>query len=144
MCYSYVASATTVKERTMAVSLFQLSQASAFVIGPAVQAAFAPLGKGQDHPMGNDLYFNLFTAPSWLSVFLSLLNFCAFFPCVFTEYNMAKEEGDFLAARSNKNKNEPPKKLKKPDVLGLIACIIIFGSVQFNFVFLERFVSITI
>jgi len=94
--------------------------------------------------MGNDLYFNLFTAPSWLSVFLSLLNFCAFFPCVFTEYNMAKEEGDFLAARSNKNKNEPPKKLKKPDVWGLIACIIIFGSVQFNFVFLERFVSITI
>ena len=123
----------------MAVSLFQLAQATAFVIGPAIQAAFAPLGTGVDAPVPQELELNLYTGPSWLSVILSLINFCAFFPFIFTEFNIAKEEGDFLAARSNKNKNEPVKKLKKPDPISLTACVIIFGSVQFNFVFLERF-----
>ena len=34
LCFSYIATATTIKERTMAVSLFQMAQSSAFVVGP--------------------------------------------------------------------------------------------------------------
>jgi ceroid-lipofuscinosis MFS transporter 7 len=34
LCFSYIATATTIKERTMAVSLFQMAQSSAFVVCP--------------------------------------------------------------------------------------------------------------
>jgi len=112
-----------------------------------VQAAFTPLGfPGYD--MGSGLYFNVYTAPSWLSVLMCLLNCAAFLPCIFTEYSIAKEEGAFLAARNLRQKNKEEaergevqseaKKFKKPDQLSLIICIIIFASVQFNFIFLER------
>lgn len=81
----------------------------------------------------------MFTGPAWLSVILALINVLIFLPCVFTEYNIAKEEGDYLAklaAKNNVSKEEP--KLKKPNLIGLITCIIVFASVQFNFIFLER------
>lgn len=84
----------------------------------------------------------MFTGPSWLSVLLALINVLVFLPCVFTEYNIAKEEGDYLAAQAAKNNKELKKEapvLKKPDVIGLITCIIVFASVQFNFIFLERY-----
>ena len=67
-----------------------------------IQAAFASLGDGQDRPIGNDdsnVYWNMYTAPAWLSVMLSLINIVVLMPFIFTEFNIAKEEGDFLAAR---------------------------------------------
>lgn len=82
----------------------------------------------------------MYTGPSWLSVLLALINVLVFLPGIFTEYNIAKEEGDYLAKlnkKKNKNNNVTAK-LKEPDLVGLITCIIVFASVQFNFIFLER------
>jgi hypothetical protein len=36
LCFSYIASATTVKERTTAISLFSLAGSTAFVLGPGI------------------------------------------------------------------------------------------------------------
>lgn len=140
LCFSYIATATTTKERTTAVSLFQMAQSSAFVVGPAIQAAFAPLGSIIPEEGESQLYFDMYTGPAWLSVILAIINVFVFLPCIFTEYNIAKEEGEYLAelaAKNNKDNNKEKPELKDPDVVGLVTCIIVFASVQFNFIFLE-------
>ena len=128
LCYSYVAAATTVKERTTAFSIFNLALASAFVLGPGyyfqnltpgnwtkvdnsdlnsiwttvIQAAFVPLGEdGID--MGSNLSFNVYTGPSWLSAGLALGNMFLFSPFIFKEFNIAKKEGEIRKDRSMKN-----------------------------------------
>lgn len=111
--------------------------------------AFAPLGVGTDIPIGNDLYINLFTGPSWLSAAMALFNTLIFLPGIFSEHNVAKKEGDFVATMAAKKRTgrasgpsagemaERIQKQKRPDKWALIVCIIIFASVQFNFIFLE-------
>ena len=110
-----------------------------------IQAAFASLGDGQDRPIGNDdsnIYWNMYTAPAWLSVMLSLINIVVLMPFIFTEFNIAKEEGDFLAARglekSSTAEDEETVKKVKPDKVALIVCIVITATTQFNFNFIER------
>lgn len=44
VCRSYLSAATTIKERTDAVSMMSLAQVLGFVFGPALQAAVTPLG----------------------------------------------------------------------------------------------------
>ena len=114
-----------------------------------IQLAFAPLGVGTDIPIGGDLYLNLFTGPSWLSASMALFNALVFLPGVFTEHNVAKKEGEFVATMAAKKRSatatcpspgEMAKKIKqqkRPDKWALIVCIIIFASVQFNFIVLE-------
>lgn len=87
----------------------------------------------------------MYTGPAWLSVILAIINVFVFLPCIFTEYNIAKEEGEYLAelaAKNNKDNNKEKPELKDPDVVGLVTCIIVFASVQFNFIFLERYFRI--
>lgn len=148
LCYSYVASASTVKERTTALSALQMTKSFAFIVGPLIQAAFVTLGEGEDYPIGNTgLYWNLYTAPAWLSVFLSLVNIFVLMPCIFTEFNIAKEEGAYLAARglqkSLATDAEEMKKLK-PDKLALVVCIVISASTQFHFNFIESTATLVV
>ncbi|XP_046453599.1 major facilitator superfamily domain-containing protein 8-like isoform X2 [Daphnia pulex] len=147
--YSYVASASTVKERTTALSLLQMSKSSAFIIGPLIQAAFASLGDGQDRPIGNDshIYWNMYTAPAWLAVLLSLINIVVLMPFIFTEFYIAKEEGDYLAARGLKKSSpddEEIVKKMKPDKVALVVCIVITATTQFNFNFIESTATLVV
>lgn len=111
-----------------------------------IQAAFASLGDGQDRPIGNDsdIYWNMYTAPAWLAVLLSLINIVVLMPFVFTEFYIAKEEGDYLAARGLK-KSSPDQEEEeivtkmKPDKVALVVCIVITATTQFNFNFIERY-----
>ncbi|KAK4005975.1 hypothetical protein OUZ56_011106 [Daphnia magna] len=156
LCFSYIASATTVKERTTAISLFSLAGSTAFVLGPVIQLAFAPLGVGTDMPIGGDLYINLFTGPSWLSAGMALFNAFVFLPGIFSEHNVAKKEGDFVATMAAKKRSgkatcpspgemaEKIQKQKRPDKWALIVCIVIFASVQFNFIFLESVATLLV
>ncbi|XP_057380716.1 major facilitator superfamily domain-containing protein 8-like [Daphnia carinata] len=156
LCFSYIASATTVKERTTAISLFSLAGSTAFVFGPVIQLAFAPLGVGTDVPIGGDLFINLFTGPSWLSAGMALFNAFVFMPGIFSEHNVAKKEGDFVATMAAKKRSgkatcpspgemaQQIKKQKRPDKWALIVCIVIFASVQFNFIFLESVATLLV
>jgi ceroid-lipofuscinosis MFS transporter 7 len=108
-----------------------------------IQAAFASLGDGQDRPIGNDshIYWNMYTAPAWLAVLLSLINIVVLMPFIFTEFFIAKEEGDYLAARGLK-KSSPDEEIvtkMKPDKVALVVCIVITATTQFNFNFIERY-----
>lgn len=124
------------------------------LINLVIQLAFAPLGAGNEISIGSDLYLNLFTGPSFLSVVLALINGLMFLPCMFTEFNIAKKEGDFLtklavkrktASASSPSPQEMAMKItvqKKPNKWALIVCVVIFASVQFNFIFLERYLDL--
>lgn len=104
-------------------------------------AAFLPLGTGEDHPIGNTgLYFNVYTAPAWFAVLLCLINIAVLSPCVFTEYYMAKEEGDFLTKMHLKKEGDDQQALqrRKPDKAAMAVCILLFSVCQFHFNILER------
>jgi ceroid-lipofuscinosis MFS transporter 7 len=112
------------------------------MVPTAIQAAFAPLGSVIPEEGESQIYFDMYTGPAWLSVILAIINVFVFLPCMFTEYNIAREEGEYLAglaAKKDKEANKETPKLKDPDVIGLVTCIIVFASVQFNFIFLERY-----
>lgn len=121
-----------------------------------IQLAFAPLGVGTDMPIGGDLYINLFTGPSWLSAGMALFNAFVFLPGIFSEHNVAKKEGDFVATMAAKKRSgkatcpspgemaEKIQKQKRPDKWALIVCIVIFASVQFNFIFLESVATLLV
>ena len=55
---------TTLEERTTHVSLISLFQSMGFILGPAVQAALAPIGRGDPNPDPH-VAFNLFTATGY-------------------------------------------------------------------------------
>jgi ceroid-lipofuscinosis MFS transporter 7 len=109
-----------------------------------IQAAFASLGDGQDRPIGNDsnIYWNMYTAPAWLAVLLSLINIVVLMPFIFTEFYIAKEEGDYLAARGLKKSSSDEEIVEKmkPDKVALVVCIVITATTQFNFNFIERYI----
>ena len=108
-----------------------------------IPAAFSFLGDGEDHPIGDTgLYWNIYTAPAWVAVLLSLINIVSFLPCVFTEYNIAKEEGDYLIARGlDKIKMEASEGTDvqkiKPDKMALVVCIFVAATTQFHWNFID-------
>ena len=90
--------------------------------------------------MGSNLCFDLYTGPAWLSAALGLTNMLLLTPYVFTEFNIAKKEGEMMAARAQKKADSDGTAVlptKKPDLVALIAIIIVSASIQFNFIFLE-------
>lgn len=101
------------------------------------------LGDGEDHPIGNTgLYWNLYTAPAWLAVFLCLLNIVVLLPFIVKEFHIAKEEGELLAARGLKKMDEnlEEKRTKiKPDKLALVTCIFFSAAIMFHFNLIERY-----
>jgi MFS transporter, ceroid-lipofuscinosis neuronal protein 7 len=114
-----------------------------------IQAAFASLGDGQDRPIGGDsnIYWNMYTAPAWLAVLLSLVNIVVLMPFVFTEFYIAKEEGDYLAARGLQKPSSAAEEMTrkvKPDKVALVVCIIVTATTQFNFNFIERYSDILV
>jgi len=138
LCFSYLAKATTTKERTTAFSLLSLGGGLAFIFGPAVQLLFAQLGPDNVISMGSNLYFNSYTGPAWFSACLALVNLFFLSPVCFTEYDIVKKESEILAARMKENaSDEQPAILKKPDVWMLVAVIYIQSASQFAFIFLE-------
>lgn len=105
-----------------------------------VQAAFLPLGTGEEHPVGDTgLYFNVFTVPAWIAVLLCLLNVVLLLPCLFTEFHMAKEEGEYLIKMHKKNdETSAETERRKPDKPALVVCIFLFAIFQFHFNILDR------
>ena len=108
-----------------------------------IQASFLPLGTGEDHPIGDSgLYWNVYTAPAGLAVLLCIMNVAVLLPCMFTEYHMAKEEGDYLVKMHLKKEegddNQSLLQKRKPDKAAMIVCIVLFSIFQFHFNVLER------
>lgn len=101
---SYLSAATREGERTRAVAGASLAQVLGFVVGPALQAAAAPLGPGAPYsPHSATLAprLDMFTAAGWLNALLGLLNFLLFLPFCFKERKIAAKEAMLAQGMEN-------------------------------------------
>lgn len=93
---SYLSAATRECERTRAVAGASLAQVLGFVVGPALQAAAAPLGPGEPYPppgqYSRALRLDMYTAAGWINAVLGLVNFVLFLPFCFKERKIAARE----------------------------------------------------
>ncbi|XP_011301992.1 major facilitator superfamily domain-containing protein 8 [Fopius arisanus] len=128
---SYLSAATVLAEKIQAVSMVSLAQVLGFAVGPALQAAVTPIGKGFTL-LG--LPINMYTAPGWLNVIMGIANFVLFLPYFFKERHIATRE----AMRDlGKVTEKEAWKAYKPDYLGAWSLILAFGILVFNFILLE-------
>ncbi|XP_076055651.1 major facilitator superfamily domain-containing protein 8-like isoform X2 [Oratosquilla oratoria] len=143
ICRSYIADSTTLKERTMGMSIIAASQAIGFIVGPAIQTALA-VGFMQtvDGPNGTFVYvpydtdlgvwgvrWNMYTAAGWVAVFIGFLNLLLFLPIIFQEHNITQR-----LVRAN---DDNAKKYHKPDYPALIGILFVFFIILFVYVLLE-------
>uniref|UniRef100_A0A8D3BYD6 Major facilitator superfamily (MFS) profile domain-containing protein n=1 Tax=Scophthalmus maximus TaxID=52904 RepID=A0A8D3BYD6_SCOMX len=71
---SYVAGATSLKERTGAMANMSACQALGFILGPALQAGLSFIGERGVTVKIIDLQINMYTAPALLAVAFGLIN----------------------------------------------------------------------
>ncbi|XP_037615306.1 major facilitator superfamily domain-containing protein 8 [Sebastes umbrosus] len=71
---SYVAGATSLKERTSAMANMSACQALGFILGPALQACLSFIGEHGVTVKGIDLQLNMYTAPALLAAAFGLVN----------------------------------------------------------------------
>ncbi|KAJ2951313.1 hypothetical protein O0L34_g5715 [Tuta absoluta] len=135
---SYLSAATLVSERTRAVAGVSLAQVLGFVIGPALQAAAAPLGPGPPYDPPGDystlFRLDMYTAAGWINAILGLVNFILFLPWCFKEKKIAAREA--MVAQGKDSEKEALKSLK-PDYVSSWTLIAAFFVLVFNFVLLE-------
>ncbi|CAB3246744.1 unnamed protein product [Arctia plantaginis] len=135
---SYLSSATLVSERTRAVAIVSLAQVLGFVVGPALQAAAAPLGPGPPYPPPGDysvpLRLDMYTAAGWINAVLGFVNFLLFLPWCFKERKIAAREA--MIAQGTDSEKEALKALK-PDKVSSWTLVLAFFVLVFNFVLLE-------
>ncbi|XP_013196044.2 major facilitator superfamily domain-containing protein 8 [Amyelois transitella] len=135
---SYLSSATLVSERTRAVAWVSLAQVLGFVVGPALQAAAAPLGPGPPYPPPGDLSsplrLDMYTAAGWINAVFGIVNFVLFLPWFFKERPIAAREA--MVAQGKDSEKEALKALK-PDLISSWTLVLAFFVLVFNFVLLE-------
>ncbi|CAH0399951.1 unnamed protein product [Chilo suppressalis] len=135
---SYLSAATLVSERTRAVASVSLAQVLGFVVGPALQAAVAPLGPGTPYPPSGEsgplLRLDMYTAAGWTNAILGLVNFVLLLPWCFKERTIAAREA-MLA--QGKNSEKEALKAMKPDLISSWTLVAAFFVLVFNFVLLE-------
>jgi MFS transporter, ceroid-lipofuscinosis neuronal protein 7 len=152
ICRSYLSAATTLSERTKAVSILTLAQTLGnmemknlrevtpnlcrflgFIFGPSLQGAFTPLGS-QGFVFMKIFHINMYTAPGWVNVFLGLINFILFLPFVFQDRRVAAREQ--MLIHGKETEKETWKSIR-PDYLSSFALIFSLFVFVFNFVLLE-------
>lgn len=133
-CRSYISSATTLSERTKAVSMISLAQVLGFIIGPALQTAVVPLGDDGIWIIPNRLKLDMYTAAGWINVLLALSNAILFIPYFFKEHNIAVKEA--MKNQGVESEKETYKG-KKVDYFSAWTLIISFFVLVFNFMLLE-------
>lgn len=134
VCRAYLSTATTVSERTTAVSLGSLAQVLGFIFGPALQAAVTPLGdKGQIFFNGK-LHLDMYTTPGWINVLLAIINIVILLPWIFHEKPIAAKEAMLVQGKESEKAAVSSIKL---DYIAAWTLIIAFFVLVLNFVLLE-------
>ncbi|XP_047990206.1 major facilitator superfamily domain-containing protein 8 isoform X2 [Leguminivora glycinivorella] len=140
---AYLSAATTVAERTRAVAAVSLAQVLGFVVGPALQAAAAPLGAGAPYAAAAwgeggapDLRprLDMYTAPAWLNAALGAINLALLLPCTFKERKIAAREA--MLAHGKGSEAEALAALR-PDRVSSWTLVLAFFVLNFSFVLLE-------
>ncbi|KAK3777044.1 hypothetical protein RRG08_008896 [Elysia crispata] len=123
---SYVASATTLKERTVTMANINICASAGFVLGPILQAAFVPIS--HPGPMEKDfLHINMYTIPALLAAVFSCLS-ALLLLVVFKEHRIKDEPG----AEAASIQFLPSQKVSI-DFVAVFTCILHFFSTAITF-----------
>ncbi|KAF4514160.1 UNVERIFIED_CONTAM: hypothetical protein B566_EDAN019281 [Ephemera danica] len=126
VCRSYVAEATTIRERTGVISMIGLNLGLGMMLGQVSQVAVTPLGDEGIPLFGGTLWLNMYTAIAWINVVIQLVIFgVLMWPNMFIEQRIALREA------TAKHKESLEKQFK-PEVFKM-DCIAIW-SVMIAFV----------
>ncbi|GFN82133.1 major facilitator superfamily domain-containing protein 8 [Plakobranchus ocellatus] len=123
---SYVASATTLKERTVTMANINICASAGFVLGPLLQAAFVPMS----YPGPLELPFlhvNMYTGPALLATVLSSVS-AALILLVFKEHRINDEPRTEAA-----NIQFLPSQKAGIDYVAVFTCILHFFSTAITF-----------
>lgn len=130
---SYLSAATTIDERTGAVSMVSLAQVLGFIVGPALQAAVTPFGD-VGYTLWGFLPIDMYTAAGWINVLMGIMNLCMFLPFIFKERKVAAKEIMILQGKTTERETW---KAIKPDYVSAWTLIGAFFVLVFHFVLLE-------
>ncbi|XP_067849650.1 major facilitator superfamily domain-containing protein 8 isoform X2 [Heptranchias perlo] len=134
---SYVAGATSLKERTSAMANLSAGQALGFILGPALQTAMTSIGQTGLSWKLIDLELNMYTAPAFLGAFLGVVNIVLII-ALFREYCV----DDLGRMKSiNVNIQENPEVLENSygdiDLIAVVTSNILFFIILFVFAIFE-------
>ncbi|XP_045619677.1 major facilitator superfamily domain-containing protein 8 [Procambarus clarkii] len=108
LCWSYLASSTTVKKRTLSLNFAFIGQACGLVIGPVIQSLIT-MALPEDIDTAVDWFkWNKYTVTSFVSASFGLVILVILLPCVFKEYNISEKEGAMMT-----NSNSPDEQSTK-------------------------------
>ncbi|KAK7068027.1 Major facilitator superfamily domain-containing protein 8 [Halocaridina rubra] len=128
---SYVAGATTLKERTTGIAIIAASQALGFVVGPVIQALVTGIIQTPLYSNADWLYLDKYTACGWIAAALGFINLVILMPFIFKEHNIAEKE------RALMKETDQNVKLPKPDYIGVGGTLFGFFVALFIFTLLE-------
>ncbi|KAB7501031.1 Major facilitator superfamily domain-containing protein 8 [Armadillidium nasatum] len=126
LCRSYLASSTTVEERTKRISYVSAAQSLGFVLGPVAQTIFTVA-----FPEGTTQY----EATGWFAASIGIINFIILTPYIFQEYDIASKERQIL--QQQRGEAEEEFTLPKTDYPAVVAILYCFFMNMFVYVLLE-------
>ncbi|XP_055528940.1 major facilitator superfamily domain-containing protein 8-like isoform X4 [Wyeomyia smithii] len=88
---AYMSSATTIEERTKAMSYLSLAQTVGLLAGSAMQPVFSIFGEHGFLAFGT-LRFNMYTSVGWFCAMLGCVNLVLMLPFIFKDHNIAVRE----------------------------------------------------
>ncbi|KAI6654608.1 hypothetical protein LOD99_1004 [Oopsacas minuta] len=132
---SYIAAATTVRERTSAMANVSAFQALGIILGPVFGIAFSPLHYPGLTIPAIKFQFNIYTGPGYLGGFLGIINLLLLL--CYKEIRLFNKRGESINPTVNGSSNrvltlqDSSKKSSPPgyDKIGAFVCIFLFFSI---------------
>ncbi|CAL9694779.1 unnamed protein product [Knipowitschia caucasica] len=135
---SYVAGATSLKERTGAMANMSASQALGFILGPALQAGLSFIGEHGITLKFIELQLNMYTAPALLAAALGLVNI--FLVLFILKEHYVDEDGRLIHPSINyteDNVEDSGEAEENVDNVAVVTSNILFFVVMFIFAVFE-------
>ncbi|CAC5362112.1 MSFD8 [Mytilus coruscus] len=132
---SYVAGATTLKERTSAMAIMSAFQAVGFIIGPVIQIAMVPIGyPGPVHL--ESVHLDLYTSPAILSSIVGVINIILLF-AVFKEHRVDNDDDINFSVQDTQSIEKSVMPEYTPDYAAVVSSILLFFAILFIFAVFE-------
>ncbi|KAB7501034.1 hypothetical protein Anas_00498 [Armadillidium nasatum] len=126
LCRSYMASSTTMKERTTKIAILSAAQSSGFILGPLLQTIFTASIDG----------VKKYQATGWFAASLGIVNFILMTPWIFKECNIVEKEHHQKSAQTSST-SETSSSSSKPDLYSIAGLLTSYFFSMMIFVFME-------
>ncbi|XP_022526012.2 major facilitator superfamily domain-containing protein 8 [Astyanax mexicanus] len=135
---SYVAGATSLKERTSAMANMSACQALGFILGPALQAALSFIGEKGYTLHFLELKLNMYTAPALLAAVFGVINILLVI--IILREHRVDDHGRHITAINYVSEDEvevPPEVEENIDQIAVLTSNVLFFVILFIFAVFE-------